>query len=190
MGTVTTVTPPQTGSPPTIVRSRNGRALMVRPARLNDQARIVDLLLRLSPASRLMRYLAPRTLTLPEAQHEARRILAHAERAGAALLIAAADDPAEMPVALAELAIDHTDPTRAEFALVVRDDYQADGIGALLIQAVIARARRAGVATLIADFLPTNRPIHRLIKRQRLPYSLTFSPTEWRLELRIVEQWP
>jgi GNAT superfamily N-acetyltransferase len=183
MEAVISLTSPPIGSIPTTVRSRSGRALSIHLAGQADHARITDLLLRLSTASLLRRYLTPRPLTLQGARVEATRILAQANHAGAALLITVLEGTGEAAVALAELAIDKQDTTRAEVALVVRDDYQADGIGALLTQTLVAEARRVGVTTLGADFLPANLPIRRLFTSLGLPYSLTVGPTEWHLEL-------
>jgi GNAT superfamily N-acetyltransferase len=165
--------------------SRSGRILRLRYATDADAPQIADLLLRLSPDSLLLRYLTPRRLTRNGAQMEASRMLAQAKLAGAVLIVTTPHESGETPIAVGELAIDPAAATRAEFALVVRDDYQADGVGSLLIRALVAEASRTGVATLCADFLPINTPMRRLAGRLGLPFSLILSPTEWQLALHL-----
>lgn len=166
-------------------RSRSGRVLRIRHATPADAPKIAELLLWLSPASLLLRYLTPRSLTPDGARMEATRILAQAERAGAALLVTVVGAEGETLIAVGELAIDPATATRAEVALVVRDDYQADGVGSLLARALIAEASRVGVVTICADFLPTNTPMRRIARGLGLPFSLTLGPTEWQLALRL-----
>jgi GNAT superfamily N-acetyltransferase len=48
-------------------------------------------------------------------------------------------------------------PGAAEVAFAVVDDYQGQGIGSILMRHLVAIARRAGLAELVADVLPENR---------------------------------
>lgn len=90
-----------------------------------------------------------------------------------------------MAIAVGELVIDQADPTRAEFAIIVRDSEQADGIGTLLAQALLARARNAGVSRLCADIMPGNIAVRQLIQRLCLPYDFTMDASEWQVALRL-----
>lgn len=166
-------------------RSVSGRPLYVRFARNSDIEPIAEMLQQLSSASLTLRYLTPKPLEAAGARMEARRMLAQAELAGTVLLVSTPNGDGERLVGLGELAIDPAAATRAEFALVVRDDYQADGIGTLLMHALVTAAAQAGVVTLGADLAPSNVAMRRLIRKLDLPYSLTLGPYEWTLALQL-----
>ena len=53
----------------------------------------------------------------------------------------------------------------AEFAIVVGDDWQGQGLGAELLAGLGDAARDVGVTRLRASMLADNAPIHRLIDR-------------------------
>lgn len=60
---------------------------------------------------------------------------------------------------------DRLGPRDAEVAIVVADDWQRRGIGTRLLAALCDRAAAAGVAELVADTLPENVAIVRLLTR-------------------------
>jgi acetyltransferase len=49
------------------------------------------------------------------------------------------------------------DNVRAEFAVLVRSDLKARGIGRLLMQEIVAHARRRGLCELFGDVLEDNK---------------------------------
>jgi RimJ/RimL family protein N-acetyltransferase len=53
----------------------------------------------------------------------------------------------------------------AELAIVVTDAWQRQGVGTGLLTALVERGRAAGVATFVAETLPENVAIHRLLDR-------------------------
>lgn len=55
--------------------------------------------------------------------------------------------------------------TLAEAAFVVRDDHQRQGIGPLLLAHLADHARREGITDLVAETLPENASILRLLRR-------------------------
>lgn len=60
-------------------------------------------------------------------------------------------------------------PTTAEAALVVRDDYQGEGIGWELTQRLLGSVRASGVTHVRATALSGNASVERLIGRLGLP---------------------
>jgi len=54
--------------------------------------------------------------------------------------------------------------TSAEFALIVAEEHHGRGIGTLLLEALTARARQAGITELIGEVLPTNYPMVKLAR--------------------------
>lgn len=167
-----------------LLYSRSGRALWMRAAGVADRDLIVDLLLRMSTQSRQLRYFVPRPFSIDSARIEAQRILSRLNGCGQVYLVTGMAAGYEAAIGLGELVIDPGDPRRAEFAIIVRDSEQADGIGTALAQALLSEARQAGVTTLYADFLPGNTAARRLIRRLDLPCELTMGP-EYQVALRL-----
>src|SRR5574342_856142 len=54
------------------------------------------------------------------------------------------------------------DPTQAEFAVLVADDWHGRGVGTLLIEELAAHARNHGVGELLGDVLAVNTGMLRL----------------------------
>jgi acyl-CoA synthetase (NDP forming)/GNAT superfamily N-acetyltransferase len=65
--------------------------------------------------------------------------------------------------------------TTAEFALIVAESHHGRGIGTLLLEALAARARQAGVTELVGDVLPTNAPMVKVARdlgtQERVAYT-------------------
>ncbi len=58
-----------------------------------------------------------------------------------------------------------TDPSTAEFAVLVEDAWQRAGVGRQLLAALTDLAARRGVRTLTATVQPDNRPVLGLVRR-------------------------
>jgi RimJ/RimL family protein N-acetyltransferase len=56
-------------------------------------------------------------------------------------------------------------PDTAEFAIVVGDPYQGNGLGSALMERLAAAARRQGITRLMATMLADNLAAHRLTRR-------------------------
>ena len=62
-------------------------------------------------------------------------------------------------------------PGQAEIAFTVADQCQGQGVGAALMRHVTAIAREAGIKELIAEVLPENTPMLRLLEKSGLRLS-------------------
>jgi GNAT superfamily N-acetyltransferase len=62
-------------------------------------------------------------------------------------------------------------PGTAEVAFVVVDDYQGQGIGAVLLRHLAALARQAGVKEFTAEVLPDNTPMLKVFERSGLQFT-------------------
>jgi len=62
-------------------------------------------------------------------------------------------------------------PGVAEVAFAVVDDYQGQGIGALLLRHLAALARQAGLNEFTAQVLPDNTPMLKVFERSGLKFS-------------------
>ena len=159
--------PPERDAIPVI--TMRGRRLAVRPIVPVEASLLVDLLARLSARSAQLRFFRP--LTSKETLwREAARVAVDNPQQHVALAATAVADGAERAVALAELAHDHSDPAVAEFAIVVRDDYQQEGLGRMLTQLLIQVALLRGVDALRVEMLAENRAVRKLVYGLGLPY--------------------
>ena len=62
-------------------------------------------------------------------------------------------------------------PGTAEIAFAVVDDYQGQGIGAVLLRHLAALAREAGLKEFTAEVLPDNTPMLKVFERSGLKFS-------------------
>lgn len=74
-----------------------------------------------------------------------------------------------IPIGVGRYVVDEADPTSAEFALTVVDDFQGLGVGSLLLKHLTQIARDSGIEHLHATMLATNEKMLHLLKRSRLP---------------------
>ena len=77
------------------------------------------------------------------------------------------------------------EPGKAEVAFAVVDQHQGHGIGAALLRHLAAIAREAGLRELIAEVLPDNIPMLKVLERSGLPFSTTREPGVVHVALRL-----
>jgi acetyltransferase len=85
---------------------------------------------------------------------------------------------------VARLACDADDRAVAEIALVVRDDYQGEGLGRALFEDLEQLARSRGLRCLSALVQAENTTMRRLLQSAGLP--ITSETTRGETMLRIV----
>jgi acetyltransferase len=147
----------------------DGRAVSVRPVQPDDAGMLAQLLLRLSPRSCHQRYLAARAFSPDTARAEAERIVAARTRRHLALVAVAAQGDGDELLGVAELARLDEGHGLGELAVMVRDDMQRAGIGALLMDGLAAAAPQLGLRALQMDVLAGNVAMRRLAGRLGAP---------------------
>lgn len=162
-----------------------GLALAVRAVAPADVPLLAELLGSLSARTRQLRYFTARPLPPDAAEREAARIAGLRAPAGAALLVTAGERGRERAVAVAELARDPLRPGAAEFALLVRDDSQARGVGRLLACRLLELAGRSGVERLYATVLAENRAMLRLLRGLGAPHRAWHEGGDVQVELAV-----
>jgi RimJ/RimL family protein N-acetyltransferase len=137
----------------------DGTRLRVRPIRPSDREALASEFARLSPESRLRRFLTPKR-ELRES--ELRRLTEIDHRSHEALI--AIDAESGRGVAVARYAGSAGEPGRGEFAITVADDWQGRGVGSALSRRLLTRAREEGVGVLEAIALADNRASLALLR--------------------------
>jgi acetyltransferase len=137
-----------------------GRALRLRPVRPEDEPAFLRGFAKLSPQTVRLRFFAP----LKEMSHALAARLTQIDYEREMALLLSDPQPGGDIYGVVRLMAD-PDNTRAEFAVVVRDDMTGQGLGTLLIQKIIAYARNRGLGEIFGDVLAENEAMLDLCRR-------------------------
>ncbi len=142
------------------VRLRSGREVTVRPIRADDGPRLNAAYDRLSPESKYARFLAAK----PHLSAADTRYLVQVDgRDHVALLATPSGDPHTI-LGVARFVRLPEEPTSAEFAVVIGDRFQHEGLATELIKRLADAALQRGVLRFRATMLATNVPAHGLVR--------------------------
>lgn len=157
--------------------ARDGRDLIIRHIRSEDAVLLVELFGRLSPETVYLRF-ATYIINVPM-----KRVLQEATRFATlepinadALVALYREDDTEHIIAVSRLA--GATEESAEFALLVRDDFQAAGIGTMMFDLIVQVALVRDLKFLTASVVADNLPMIKLIRRLGFPYELHTSHGE------------
>ncbi len=152
--------------------TRQGQRLIVRPLTEEDQSLLVDLFLRLSPDSRYQRFHVPMEHVSDEFLQQRASVMAHVDQINQVALIALlpGDDGSRTAVAVARA---HRLPgsTEAEAAIVVRDDFQNQGVGRHMLRRLINTAVAVGITAFKGYIQADNRQMLHLLQTMNLEYT-------------------
>ena len=143
-----------------IVRLRDGRPVSLRVARSEDVAAVQQFVRGLSDRSRRNRFFAPVLQLSPDQLDRVTRSRPPSELA---LVCEALDGAGSHIVAMAQYAV--CEPLDAEFAVVVDDAWQRQGLGIQLLGMLAEHAARAGLAAFVGLVLADNWPMLALLAR-------------------------
>ncbi len=141
------------------VTLKSGRKVLIRPISPADGPALRAAYDRLSAESKYRRFLAPK----PHLSSSETTYLVHIDGRDHVALVAT---PAEAPddiLAVARFIRLDEDPTQAEFAIVVGDPYQQDGLGTALMEGLRTAAAASGITSFKATMLAENLPAHHLV---------------------------
>ncbi len=140
---------------------QDGTAVEIRPIRADDKARLAAGHARLSPESQRRRYLAAK----PRLTAADLRYLTEIDGHDHVALVAVFAERPELIVAVGRFVRLAGDPEAAEFAIVVGDELQGQGLGSHLAELLAERAVAEGVKRFTATTETDNEPAQRLIRR-------------------------
>jgi acetyltransferase len=145
-----------------VVWLRDGRRVLIRPVLPQDEALTSAFFGSLPARARYERFLAP-VRDLPPALVKRFTNIDYASHL--ALLAETFDGGRETVVAEARYARDGTDPSVAEFAVSVAEDWQGRGLASRLLSKLICRAAGAGIARVVGETLAGNERMLHLARR-------------------------
>jgi RimJ/RimL family protein N-acetyltransferase len=143
-------------------RLPDGAPILIRSIRPDDKRMLEDGLRHLSDESVQRRFL---TLKRSFSRSELRYLTEVDDRDHVALVAEYPGDPARRLIAVARFVRLAEDPSAAEAAIVVADDWHRRGVGTLLAERLAERARHAGIARFTATMASDNVAAHRLMAR-------------------------
>lgn len=144
-------------------RSPIGVELLIRPVAADDAGRELRFIESLSPQTRYERVFSHRGLLQPG---ELQQLVRFDIRREIALLVAAGDGPDEEIVAVARLKkSDLAGEPDYEFAVVVGDSWQRQGIGERLLRRLLAVAKLAGIGRVSGVTMAINTSMKALCRK-------------------------
>ncbi len=145
---------------PERVTLKSGRTVLIRPIASDDGPRLRAAYDRLSPESKYRRFLAPK----PHLSTSETRYLVQIDGRDHVALVATSVDEPDYILAVARYVRLDEDPEQAEFAIVVGDPYQQDGLGTALMERLRTAAAANGITSFKATMLAENLPAHHLVR--------------------------
>lgn len=145
-----------------IYRLKDGTPIEIRPIAVDDGKRLRTAHSRLSPEARYRRFLGAK----PELTEADARYLVDIDGRDHFALVATTTVHGERGaiIAVARFVRIADDPTAAEFAIVVGDRFQRQGLATALIERLAAAARQRGITRFRATTLSENVAVFRLLE--------------------------
>ncbi|HUG74247.1 MAG TPA: GNAT family N-acetyltransferase [Acidimicrobiia bacterium] len=141
---------------------RDGTTVTVRPIRPEDKEALAAGLSRVSSESRYRRFLRPVTSLSPREL----AYLTEIDYTNHFAWVAVDFNDDQQGLGVARYVRDAKDPTIAEAAVIVADDYQGKGLGTILLRLLVASALDNGITTfrgwVLGDNVEILRPLERL----------------------------
>ncbi len=145
----------------------DGTEVLLRPIRADDKDSLQESFDRLSPESRYRRFFTAMP-KLPQGWAENLTDVDHRNHRAWVVIDPAGHTEIEgadgAGIAVGRMVVDPDDPTVAEAAVTVLDDYQHRGIGRLLLDAIVSTAALAGIERIRAETMTDNRGMIELMK--------------------------
>jgi GNAT superfamily N-acetyltransferase len=145
---------------------RDGRVFEIRALRPRDEADMLAAVDRIGAQSLYRRFMgAKRGFSDKE-----RAFFLNVDFANHVALVAVVNDGDHAAIVAGGRYIVEK-PGTAEVAFAVVDDYQGQGIGAVLLRHLAVLARRAGLREFTAEVLPDNTPMLKVFEKSGLKFS-------------------
>lgn len=163
---------------------RDGRPVLLRQIRPEDRWRLAEGMRQLSPASRYLRFHE----VVEQLSDEQLDYLSQVDHVDHEAIVALDPERPEMPgIGVARFIREPDEPTVAEAAVTVADDYQATGAGTLLLGALAARARVSGIEVFRNYVLDGNTQMLEVFDHLGAHRELETDGL-WRVDLDIPEE--
>jgi GNAT superfamily N-acetyltransferase len=147
-------------------RLRDGRTFVVRALRPNDESEFLAAVGRVGTQSLYRRFMGAKR----EFSEKERAFFLNVDFVNHVALVAIVREGDRASIVAGGRYIVEK-PGTAEVAFAVIDDYQGQGIGAVLLRHLAALARQAGLREFTAEVLPDNTPMLKVFERSGLKFN-------------------
>jgi acetyltransferase len=171
-------------------KTRSGQKLRMRLLQPTDAPQLLDLFRRLSPETRRRRFHANVDSLSGEVLAAAALELADVDNRtaqGAVVATVRNANGDEEFVGVARLArpLNELGSPVADAAIVVRDDFQGQGVGSELLRRMVLLAKQMRLRTIRAVFTSYNEGAIHLFRNLRLPYTIDIDHGETEMQLEV-----
>ena len=141
------------------LRLRGGESILLRNIGVGDHERMIGFHKRLSELTVRMRYFETMSL---EARTDRARLerICNPQLDREIAIVAVVDDEI---VGVGRLE-DGLSMEKAEFAVLLVDDWQGRGLGGVMLKELIELAKKRGLVGIHAEIMPSNRGMRKLVK--------------------------
>ncbi len=168
-------------------KTADGQLVMVRRMLPADINHLVDIYRHLSEESLYQRFREPAANLSPLRILQEARALAEAGSSKGKGFLAFVDTPEKKGVPIAGARYIRLEPDVAEAAITVRDDFQKKGVGAHLLDILIAEMRQDGIRKLLANTSATNSAVIRMLNHTPYPQKREHFGPEISIELDLTK---
>lgn len=148
---------------------KNGKSVFIRPIKPTDEHLIVDLFNKLNGDSKYMRFLMPLNALPEELLYRSTHIDYHKNFALVAVI---QEDGKDSIIASCRYGYDPKDNV-TDFAIVVRDDWQRNGLGKSLLERIFSIGKEHGISCFVSIIDSTNNIIKHTLRE--LGYTVKYS---------------
>lgn len=171
-------------------KTRGGVTLTMRLMRPSDVPLLIEFFHRLSPETRRRRFhISVENISEELVEQRARELADVDNKTVSGAVVAVQKDAAgEHIVGSVRLARNPSAPDapEAEAAIVVRDDFQGQGVGTELMRRLVLLAKQMNVKTIVAVFQPDNEDAIRIFREVNLPYTTSVDHGETIMKLQVL----
>lgn len=148
---------------PIFTHTSKGLFVKIRPITKDDKNKILDGFKRLSQQSRYNRFLGVRS----ELSEKELDFLSNPDgRRHVALAIAIlGDDQKETPAGVARFIVNESLPSEAELGITIMDEFQGQGLGEILLKALIEQAKSLHIKKFTGQIDASNKAMIHLISK-------------------------
>ncbi|MFN2135412.1 MAG: bifunctional acetate--CoA ligase family protein/GNAT family N-acetyltransferase [Candidatus Promineifilaceae bacterium] len=170
--------------------NREGTRFVIRPIRPEDEPLLVDFHARLSEQSVYMRYFRAFELS-QRVEHERLTRLCFIDYDRTIALVITWHNPeTDAPEIVAAGRLTRLpDPQEAEYAILVRDDFQGQGLGTILLKRLLHIGHDEGIDRVIAYMLPTNSGMINISKKLGFRFQREEDLVKAVIDLDALDEW-
>lgn len=169
-------------------KTRDGRKVKLRLMRPSDAPLLIDFFHRMSPTTRRRRFHTGTENVSDELVQETADELAAVDNQQVGAVVAVYEE-ADGPHIVGSVRLardpDRPDSAEAEAAVVVRDDFQGQGVGTELMRRLVLLAKQMNVRTIVAVFEADNEGAVRLFLELNLPHTTSIDHGATIMKLQV-----